>query len=337
MPGDRPPHGGVRASIARYEGSTAAEGKAVPPSRGEISNEEEHRNMTSRTPGRHRRLPAMAAATAAAMVLLPGAASAQVVHPVQKIVGTTADPTVPSPISPGAPQITEPGGGAPGGAPGVGNLPADPTGLIGGLGGTSGPADLLGGDHHDGHDGDHHGDHHGGDIEHRDDTSGSHEIDDPEPPDHASGAVARIDLLRSHLLDITRYNGTIEDNGDAHSDSTVLGLAGSRIIGSSASSRDHKEGHNKEGDNGDALKLCSATSGVLCLSLLYHNAVATEAHDSSLAAARGGVAALCLGGHDKDTTATYECNGILSLGVAEGLVIAERDKEHGHAKADSHH
>ncbi|PZS14704.1 MAG: hypothetical protein DLM60_18735 [Pseudonocardiales bacterium] len=287
----------------------------------------------------------MAAGTAAAMVLLPGAASAQVVHSVQKIVGTTADPAVPSPGAPGAPstpQITEPGGGAVGGGagstPGGGNLVPD-VGNIGGLAGRD--SGLLGGDRRDGRDGDHHdrdrrdgdhrdGDHRDGDGDHHD-SSGSHEIDDPEPPDHASGAVARIDLLRSHLLDITRYNGTIEDNGDAHSDSTVLGLGGSRIIGSSASSRDH----NREGDNGDALKLCSATSGVLCLSLLYHNAVATEDHDSSLAAARGGVAALCLGGRDKETTASYECNGILSLGVAEGLGIAERDKEHGHTKADS--
>ncbi|PZS40332.1 MAG: hypothetical protein DLM62_03455, partial [Pseudonocardiales bacterium] len=284
----------------------------------------------------------MAAGTAAAMVLLPGAASAQVVHSVQKIVSTTADPTVPSPG-----PITEPGGGAPGGgatggAPGAGPIP-DVPGVGNIIGGSSGPGDLLGGGHRDGrdgdrhdgdhHDGDHHdGDHHDGDVEHRDDSSGNHEIDDPEPPDHASGAVARIDLLRSHLLDITRYNGTIEDNGDAHSDSTVLGLGGSRIIGSSASSRDN---HNREGDNGDALKLCNASGGVLCLSLLYHNAVATEDHDSSLAAARGGVAALCLGGRDKDTTASYECNGILSLGVAEGLGIAERDKEHGHTKADS--
>jgi hypothetical protein len=132
-------------------------------------------------------------------------------------------------------------------------------------------------------------------------------------------------------LDITKYDATIEDNGESHSDSTVLGLGGSRIIGSSADSRDH----NREGDNGDALKLCNASGGVLCLSLLYHNTVATEDHDNSLAAARGGVAALCLGGHDKDTTASYECNGILSLGVAEGLGIAERDKEHGHTKADS--
>ena len=287
--------------------------------------------MTSRTPRRHRRLALMAAGTAAAMVLLPGAASAQVLHSVQKIVGTTADPAVPTPSAPGTPQITEPapGGGAPG-TPGGGVLP-DVGGIVGH--GNSGPTDLLGSDHHDGHDGDHHdghdGDHHEGD--HHDDSSGSHEIDDPEPPDHASGAVARIDLLRSHLLDITKYNGTIEDNGDAHADSTVLGLGGSRIIGSSASSRDH----NKEGDNGDALKLCNASGGVLCLSLLYHNAVATEDHNSSLAAARGGVAALCLGGHDKDTTASYECNGILSLGVAEGLGVAERDKEHGHTKADS--
>ncbi|MGH3782102.1 MAG: hypothetical protein ACRDRO_16165, partial [Pseudonocardiaceae bacterium] len=293
--------------------------------------------MTSRTPRRHRRLALMAAGTAAAMVLLPGAASAQVVHSVQKIVGTTAGPSVPSPSAPNTPQITEPGapgapggaGGSPGGTPGGGIIP-DVGSIIGGS--NSRPTDLLGGDHHDGHDGDHHdGDRHDGDIDHRDDSSGSHEIDDPEHPDHASGAVARIDLLRSHLLDITKYNGTIEDNGDAHSDSTVLGLGGSRIIGSSASSRDH----NKEGDNGDALKLCNASGGVLCLSLLYHNAVATEDHDSSLAAARGGVAALCLGGHDKDTTASYECNGILSLGVAEGLGIAERDKEHGHTKADS--
>jgi hypothetical protein len=299
--------------------------------------------MTSRTPRRHRRLALMAAGTAAAMVLLPGAASAQVFHPVQKIVGTTAQPAVPSPGAPGAPsapQITEPGGGAGGGA---GGTPSTPDPLVPDLnkivGGNSSRG-LLGGDR-DGRDGEHHdGDHHDGDHHHGDgerhDSSGSHEIDDPEGPDHASGAVARIDLLRSHLLDITRYNGTIEDNGDAHSDSTVLGLGGSRIIGSSASSRDHDgKDHDRKGDNGDALKLCNASGGLLCLSLLYHNAVATEDHDSSLAAARGGVAALCLGNHDKDATASYECDGILSLGVAEGLGIAERDKEHGHTKADS--
>jgi hypothetical protein len=205
---------------------------------------------------------------------------------------------------------------------GVGDAITKVTDLIGGKQGAPG---LTGS--HDGHN----GDGHGGEVVHRDDTPDSHQLDDPHPPDHARGAVAEVDLLKSHLLDITKYDATIEDDGKAHADSTVLALGGSRIVGSSASSREH----NRQGDNGDALKLCSTSGGLLCLSLLYHNTVATEDHENSLAAARGGVAALCLGGHDKDITTSYECNGILSLGVAEGLGIAERDKKHGHTKADS--
>ena len=276
--------------------------------------------MTSRTPRRHRRLALMAAGTAAAMVLLPGAASAQVVHSAQQFAGATGGPAVPpgapvappkapnAPVVPATPPITPPGGI---------DIPGDPTGIISKPGVTGA------------HDGD---GHHDGDERH-DDSPDSKQIRDPKPPDHASGAVADIDLLKSHLLEITKYDATIEDNGSAHSDSTVLGLGGSRIIGSTASSS--SDGRHREGENGDALKLCNITGGALCLSLLYHNTVATEDHDSVLAAARGGVAALCLGGHDKDSTASYECNGILSLGVAEGRGIAERDKEHGHTKADS--
>jgi hypothetical protein len=264
----------------------------------------------------------MAAGTAAAMVLLPGAASAQVGYSVQQFAGAPGGPAVPGgPVAPPGPN-----------GPTVPAAPDDLTktakDLLGGVVPGEKAPGLTGA-----HDGEHHHDsdrHHDGD-EHHDDTPDSGQIHDPEPPDHASGAVADIDLLKSHLLDITKYDATIEDNGETHSDSTVLGLGGSRIIGSSASSRDH----NRQGDNGDVLKVCNLTSGVLCLSLLYHNTVATEDHDSSLAAARGGVAALCLGGHDKDATTSYECNGILSLGVAEGLGIAERDKEHGHTKADS--
>lgn len=281
--------------------------------------------MTSRTPRRHRRLALMAAGTAAAMVLLPGAASAQVGHSAQRIAGTTGGPTAPRPpgdpvappkgsVMPAAPPVTTPGGVNP-------DNPGDLDGIVGLINPKPGPTGAHDGDEH--HDGD----------ERHDDSPDSKQIRDPKPPDHASGAVADIELLKSRLLDITKYDATIEDNGEAHSDSTVLGLGGSRIIGSSASSRDK----HREGDNGDALKLCNTSGGLLCLSLLYHNTVATEDHDSSLAAARGGVAALCLGSHDrdKDATTTYECNGILSLGVAEGLGIAERDKEHGHTRADS--
>ncbi len=286
--------------------------------------------MTSRTPRRHRRLALMAAGTAAAMVLLPGAASAQVVHTSpQQFAGSSApaaapsDPVVPpSPNAPALPANPAGPGDSPGGPGGVNEL-VEKIGEVVGQPATPGVTGA--------HD-DHHGEgRHGDDVVHRDNTPDSNHLDDPEPPDHARGAVADIDLLKSHLIDITKYDASIEDNNESHSDSTVLGIGGSRIVGSSADSRDH----NREGENGDALKTCNVTGGLLCLSLLYHNTVATEDRDSTLAAARGGVLALCLGGHDKDITTSYECNGILSLGVAEGLGIAERDKEHGHTKADS--
>jgi hypothetical protein len=268
--------------------------------------------MTSRTPRRHRRLALMAAGTAAAMVLLPGAASAQVIYTVQQFTGTAAgDPAVPSvpgdaPTAPGAPHAPV--------------LPASPLpepvgGIVGGVVPSHGTPSPTGD--------------HDGEV-HRDNTPDSGQIEDPKPPDHASGAVAQLELLKSHLLDITKYDATVEDDGKTHADSTVLGLGGDRIVGSSASS----EGNNRDGANLTA-GLCDATSGVVCLSLLYHNVVATEDHDQSLAAARGGVLALCLLGDDKDVTATYECGGLLSLGVAEGLGMAERDKEHGHTKAES--
>ncbi|HET9253601.1 MAG TPA: hypothetical protein VFO16_00175 [Pseudonocardiaceae bacterium] len=286
--------------------------------------------MTSRTPRRHRRLAFLAAGTAAAMVLLPGAASAQVVHSAQQVMGANGPtgpggPEVPKPSTPDVPALpAAPGGPIDGpGTPGdVGDAISKVTDIIGGKQGTPG---LTGARD------EHHGEGHDGEVVHREDTPDSHDVNDPHGPDHARGAVADIDIIKSHLLDITKYDATIEDDGKSHSEVTVLGLGGSRIIGSKADSRDH----HRSGDNGDALKLCGTTGGLLCLSLLYHNTVATEDHDNSLAAARGGVAALCLGSHDKDSTTSYECNGILSLGVAEGLGIAERDKRAGHTKADS--
>ncbi|MGH3778837.1 MAG: hypothetical protein ACRDRR_24390 [Pseudonocardiaceae bacterium] len=265
--------------------------------------------MTSRTPRRHRRLALMAAGTAAAMVLLPGAASAQVVPTMQQFTGTTGDPAVPGvpgdgPTAPAVPA-----------APDLGQVPGLPKIELPKPGGAGSPSPTGADD----------------DVVHRDDTPDSDHLDDPRPPDHASGAVADVDLLKEHLLEITKYDATIEDNGETHADSTVLGLGGDQIIGSSADSK----GNEKDGDNLTA-GLCEGTGGVICLSLLYHDVVATEDRDSSLAAARGGVLALCLGGDDdEDVTATYECDGLLSLGVAEGLGVAERDKEHGHTKAES--
>ncbi|MGH4000415.1 MAG: hypothetical protein ACRDTJ_23475, partial [Pseudonocardiaceae bacterium] len=279
--------------------------------------------MTSRTPRRHRRLALMAAGTAAAMVLLPGAASAQTVYSMQQFAGTTGDPAVPgvpgdAPSGPAAPNAPAP-------ALPPDDLPVDPGGVTDLLPGGGGAPNLTGADDDD-------------DVIDRDDTEDSDHLDDPRPPDHASGSVLDLDLGgddedngidEESILEITKYDATIEDDGETHADSTVLGLGGDQIVGSDASS----EGENRDGDDGDLLGLCD--TGVLCLSLLYHDTVATEDRDASLAAARGGVLALCLLSDDEDVTATYECDGLLSLGVAEGLGVAERDNKQGHTKAES--
>ncbi|MGH3973674.1 MAG: hypothetical protein ACRDS9_10165, partial [Pseudonocardiaceae bacterium] len=111
--------------------------------------------MTSRTPRRHRRLALMAAGTAAAMVLLPGAASAQVVPTVQQFAGAPGDPAVPGvPSDPNAPAAPDLGEVPP--LPGL-NLPGEP---------GSGAPGLTGDRDHDDDD-----------VVHRDDTEDSDHLD----------------------------------------------------------------------------------------------------------------------------------------------------------------
>ena len=172
--------------------------------------------MTLRTPRRHRRLALIAAGTVAAMVLLPGAASAasaQVVHFAQRGTTPLRDPVVPGdPVGPvKAPPIT---------LPGPLDDPTNPDFLRNLLNSTR---DKLTGSHVQ-------DPHRGGDVR-RNDTPDSEEIRDPHPPDHASGAVGDVNLFRSRLLQITGYYAGVEDNGSAHSDVTVLGLGGNRIGG----------------------------------------------------------------------------------------------------------
>ncbi|MGH3975756.1 MAG: hypothetical protein ACRDS9_20850, partial [Pseudonocardiaceae bacterium] len=168
--------------------------------------------MTSRTPRRHRRLALMAAGTAAAMVLLPGAASAQTVYSMQQFAGTTGDPAVPgvpgdAPSGPAAPNAPAP-------ALPPDDLPVDPGGVTDLLPGGGGAPNLTGADDDD-------------DVIDRDDTEDSDHLDDPRPPDHASGSVLDLDLGgddedngidEESILEITKYDATIEDDGETHAD-----------------------------------------------------------------------------------------------------------------------
>ncbi len=260
--------------------------------------------MTSRTPRRHRRLALMAAGTVAAMVLVPGTALAQeapaddVVETLEEMAGSvTGAPGVSGPV-PGAPPVP--------GVPAVPGLPPMPG--LPGLPPVPGVPAPPGGS---------------------DDDSPGHETEDPQFPDHASGFVGDLNLNDEEILDLVRYDATVEDDGSTHSDATVLGLLGNELIGSKAAS-----GAVTEAGDNLTKGIGEATNGALSLSLLYHDTIATVTDQSSFAGARGGVLALCLLGNKPSTTSS-ECEGLLAAGAAEGLGLAERDRKTGHTNAAS--
>lgn len=261
--------------------------------------------MTSRTPRRHRRLALMAAGTVAAMVLVPGTALAQdtpggdVVDTLEQMAGSVAGTPAPAAV-PGVPEVP----GVPGvpGAPEVPGVPGLP-----GVPEVPGVPGLPGSD---------------------DDGTG-HETEDPEFPDHGSGFVGDLNLNEEDILDLTRYDATVEDDGSTHSDATVLGLLGNELVGSEAAS----DGVTEAGDNLTE-GIGEATGGALSLSLLYHDTVAMVDDESSSAGARGGVLGLCLLGNEPSVTSS-ECEGLLGAGAAEGLGVAERDTKTGHTDAAS--
>ncbi|MGH3939204.1 MAG: hypothetical protein ACRDTG_11325 [Pseudonocardiaceae bacterium] len=166
------------------------------------------------------------------------------------------------------------------------------------------------------------------DVLDSDDDSPGHETEDPQFPDHGSGFVGNVDLNDTEIADIVRYDATVEDDGSTHSDSTVLALFGDEVVGSSSSSDGSTYENPTDG-------ICDATSGALCLSLLYHGTDALVDDESSFAQAYGGVLSVCVLGDDPEIVTTYECEGLLGVGAAEGEGGAERDTKTGHTEAYS--
>jgi hypothetical protein len=162
-----------------------------------------------------------------------------------------------------------------------------------------------------------------------DDDSEGHETEDPQLPDHGSGHGGNVDLNDEDIADLVRYDATVNDDGSTNSDVTVLGLLGDELFGGSSSSDGAGDSHENVTEGvGEAL------SGILSLSLLYHDTVAVQDDEGSAAGARGGVLSLCLLGQDEPITTTYECEGV-GAGAVEGEGYAERDAKTGHSNASS--
>src|SRR5918999_4293745 len=68
----------------------------------------------------------------------------------------------------------------------------------------------------------------------QDGDTGAHETADPEPPDHAGGSVADVDVLGEDAVDVASTNAQVEDDGKAKGDVTVLAIGGEEVGGAGA-------------------------------------------------------------------------------------------------------
>lgn len=270
--------------------------------------------MKSATPKR-RRLAILAAGTAAAMVVLPGTASAEE-NPLGVVLdsfagsvnGVAQAPVASAPDAPDVPEV-------PGvlDVPAVPEIPALPEVPAAPLpapdvpleapalpGDAPQPLTLPG-------------------APSSDDDSDGHETEDPQSPTHGSGSVGDVGLGDMDIAGVNRYHATLEEDGGS-SGVTLLSLLGHDLIAPAALSN-------------PLAPLCDASGGALCLSLLYSEQTAEQ--DS--AAARGGIAAACVGGSDPAALSSSDCDGPIAAGVAEGEATAERDANGDeHATSQNH-
>ncbi|MGH2775066.1 MAG: hypothetical protein ACRDJT_06490 [Actinomycetota bacterium] len=160
-----------------------------------------------------------------------------------------------------------------------------------------------------------------------DDDSEGHESPNPADPDHASGGIADAEIDGNELVTVGHTDSTITDDDSSSSDVTVLAIGGEEIVGAHSDSED-----GPESDTQDPLApVCEDSGGGVCLGLLFADASSSENAGSSNASSSAAVAFTCLGGTQTDST--EECDGPVSVGVAQSNGDIERDKQTGETEA----
>jgi hypothetical protein len=146
--------------------------------------------------------------------------------------------------------------------------------------------------------------------------------------DHASATVAELLVAGEDAVELGSTTSELHDDGSSSSDVTVLALGGQEIVGSHSDSNG-----TEESSNDAAAPICDASSGQLCLGLLYAKSSAHEDTDGSEADSDTALAFVCAGGSNTDPEA--ECNGLADVGVSESNSSIERENKTGSTSADA--
>ena len=146
--------------------------------------------------------------------------------------------------------------------------------------------------------------------------------------DHAQATVAELLVVGEDAIELGSAGTQINEDGSTQSDVTVLALGGQEIVGSHSSSDGEETSSNDA-----AAPICDASSGQLCLGLLYASTAAHEDNHSSTGEAHTALAYICAGGTDTDPKG--HCDGPVDAGVSESHATIERDKATGSSSADA--
>jgi hypothetical protein len=160
-----------------------------------------------------------------------------------------------------------------------------------------------------------------------DDDIGGHETENPQEPDHASGAVADVDLVGEDLVEVGSTRSEIRDDGSSSGDVTVLAIGGEEIVGAHSDSRNGPE----EDEVAPFDALCEDSGGDVCLGLLFAHTSSHEGQQSSSARSQAALAFACLGGNQ--TAGSEDCEGPVGAGVSTSRSRIDRDHGSGRTTA----
>jgi hypothetical protein len=160
-----------------------------------------------------------------------------------------------------------------------------------------------------------------------DGDTGAHETENPAPPDHASGAVADVDLVGEDLVEVGSTRSQISDDGRASGDVTVLAIGGEEIVGAHSDSRSGP----RDDDVAPFDQLCEGSGGDVCLGLLFASTSSRENAESSSARSQAALAFACLGG--EQTSSRQACEGPVGAGVSTSDSRIQRDHGSGRTRA----
>lgn len=157
----------------------------------------------------------------------------------------------------------------------------------------------------------------------KDPATGADAVRRADAPDRTAAKPVDLVAAGQKVATVASSGAAVNNDDGTKADSTLVALGGQEIFGAHADSTQQTSDHF-----GDFLKpLCDASTGQLCLEMLYADADATDNGSTSHAQSRSGLLNACLGG--TSTEAGAPCTGPLHAQILTSQSGVDRNQASG--------